>query len=130
MSADMKIPAESEKSSNDAARDVLDLGSKSAPKKAKKWMIRGVPADIREMATKAAKESGKTIGELVAEAIAAHVPTLENEALDERDPLVELDALAHDVEERLVEIEGRMKTVEAEDRLYRLVERPWIREVS
>ena len=110
--------------------DTLEPEAKPAPGKAKKWMIRGMPADIREMATQAAKESGKTIGELVAEAIAAYVPTLENDAPAERDPLAELDALAQYVEERLFEIEGRMKSVEAEDRLYRLVQRPWIRSVS
>ena len=93
-------------------------------------MVRGVPVEIRQMVSEAAKGSGKTIGELVAEALAAYLPTLEGNDVDDRDPLVELDALAQYVEERLFEIEGRMKSVEAEDRLYRLVQRPWIRSVS
>ncbi|MBT5047269.1 MAG: hypothetical protein HOM58_02110 [Rhodospirillaceae bacterium] len=130
MSAGKKKQPDLKISSSDAHKDAPELLVKPAPGKSKKWMVRGVPVEIRQMVSEAAKGSGKTIGELVAEALAAYLPTLEGNDVDDRDPLVELDALAQYVEERLFEIEGRMKSVEAEDRLYRLVQRPWIRSVS
>jgi len=98
--------------------------------KVKKWTVRGVPVDVRERATLAAKESGTTIGELVAEALNAYVDALDSGRGADGDPFEELDEMARYFEDRIVMLERRLTAYEADQRKVRLVQRPWIRSVS
>lgn len=100
------------------------------PATVKKWTVRGVPVDIRDRTTRAAKESGKTIGELVAEALTAHLDTFHNGRTVESDPFEEMDAMARYFEDRIIMLEKRLTAYEADQRKVRQVQRPWIRSVS
>lgn len=96
----------------------------------KKWTVRGVPVDVRDRAVLAAKESGKTIGELVAEALTAHLDTFHNGRTVESDPFEEMDAMARYFEDRILMLEKRLTAYEVDQRKVRQVQRPWIRSVS
>lgn len=112
----------------DTAPDEMD--DTPPPATVKKWTVRGVPVDVRDRAVLAAKESGKTIGELVAEALTAHLDTFHNGRTVESDPFEEMDAMARYFEDRIITLEKRLTVYEADQRKVRQVQRPWIRSVS
>jgi hypothetical protein len=97
---------------------------------AKKWTIRGIPDEVRESVSQAARLSGTTIGDIVTDALLAHLADLETGTPSHRDLAAEFDDFVHYCDERMTEIERNMKAQQPHDFKLRLVERPWIRPVT
>jgi len=77
-----------------------------------RWTVRGVPANIREMATKAAKSRGMTVGDWLAEVIATadkHGVSADGKGTAVAMPQSELIDLVSKMDERLTSMEHQSR---------------------